>query len=536
MSLKSTLIKGAIDAGEGLLDLAVKKVGSAFAVEPTAAEVRAAKKAADKLAAQKAAAAKKAADKLAAEKQAAAIKAAQAKRFSVTTKQVEADKARAAAARASKTKYAAIEPHPNPHPDLANFEFPQGAGLGGAHAIEHGVPIVGIKPSVAQASSGYSGLASSVPANRVVADVTETEMVPRIIRTPEEIAKQFVAGIPLVGDALTNGLIHNVNGRPQVGSTLAEGGPGYPRRMAFQGDPSAWASIGGVVSGIDNRRALAEDMFEGPVAGFYTRMGNTALDQTTAMMDLLGRQLAAGGVTKANLKMLDRKVKAIMGPDFAKSFIGFEKNPQAAAAQLNDINVVRMPQRTAIIQGLDSANAIMAGFPDIGANRVAATVPELLYAPEGASGYMISSLSENGGLRAGSNTPDIAHSNYPKKQTGEYFGGLEHSVPRELMNPSYFKAMHGSGYDPVQVHSYLYDRTPAEIKEAFGYDPRIQKFDQEWVDKNSKYLEDIAKYGHVPFAQGGLAVKPRQGRSSEPQSLAVRSPSKKASKARRAGN
>lgn len=529
MSLKSNFIKGVVGAGEGLLDLAAKKVGSAFAVEPTAAELRAAK----------AAAAKKAADKLAAqkaaEKQAAAIKAATAKKFSVTQKKIEADKARAAAARASKTKYAAIEPHPNPHPDLADFEFPQGAGLGGAHAIEHGVPIVGIKPSLAQASSGYSGLAASVPANQVVADVTQSDMVPRVIRTPEEIAKHFVAGIPLLGDALTNGLIHGVNGRPQIGSTLAEGGPGYPRRMAFQGDPNAWASIGSVVSDIDNRRALAEDMFEGPVAGVYTRMGNTALDQTTAMMDLLGRQLAAGGVTKANLKVLDQKVKAFMGEDFAKKFIGFEKDPQAAAAQLNDINTVRMPQRTAIIQALDSANAMMAGFPDIGANRVAATVPELLYAPEGASGYMISGLSGNAAKRAGSNTPDIPHSNYPKKQSGEYFGGTEQSVPRELMFSDYAKAMYGSGYDPVQVHSYLFSRTPAEIKEAFGYDPRIQKFDQEWVDKNSKYLEDIAKYGHVPFAQGGLAVKPRRERSSGLQSLAVRNPNKKASKARRAG-
>jgi hypothetical protein len=86
--------------------------------------------------------------------------------------------------------------------------------------------------------------------------------------------------------------------------------------------------------------------------------------------------------------------------------------------------------------------------------------------------------------------------------------------------------MYGSGYDPAQVHSYLFTRTPTEIKEAFGSDPRIQPFDQEWVDKNSKYLEDIAKYGHVPFARGGLAAKPRQERTSARRSLAVRSKSK----------
>jgi hypothetical protein len=60
------------------------------------------------------------------------------------------------------------------------------------------------------------------------------------------------------------------------------------------------ASLGSVVSDLNNRRDIGEALYGGPVAGVYTRMGNTALDQTTAMMDLLGRQLAAGGVTKAN--------------------------------------------------------------------------------------------------------------------------------------------------------------------------------------------------------------------------------------------
>jgi|GEM_PF-3863891 len=458
------------------------------------------------------------------------------KKFNVTQRQLAADKARKAAARAAGNKNAAIRPNPNPNPDLAEVEFPQGAGLGGAYAIENNIPIVGRKPSLAQSSSGYSGLSASVPADRVVADVTETEMIDRIMRTPAEVAENFAAGIPLIGDALINGRIRNVNGRPQVGSTLAEGGPNYPRDMSSRGDPSAWASIGSVISNINNRRAYGEELFDGPVAGVYTRMGNTAVDQTTAMMEVLGRQLAAGGVTNANLKILDGRVKTIMGEDFSKSFVGFEKDALKAAAQLNNINVVRMPQRTAIIKSLDSSNAMMAGFPDIGANRVAVTVPDLLYAPEGSSGYMISSLLDNAGRRAGSNTPNIEHPNYPKKQSGEYFGGLADSVPRELMFPDYAKAMYGSGYEPAQVHSYLFSRTPSEIKDAFGRDPLIQRFDQEWVDTNSKYLEAIKNYGPDPYARGGLAVKPRRERSSAPRSLAVRNRNKEASKVRRAGS
>lgn len=456
-------------------------------------------------------------------------------KFSVSARQAAAAKARAQEARATKTKYAAVEPHPDPHPELADFEFPQGAGLGGPHAIEFGVPIVGRRPFMAQSNRGYSGISSSMPANRVVGEVTPfVDLGARTIRTPEETAKRFAAGIPLTGDKLRVGDIKQVNDRPQVGSARARGGPDFPRLNLALGSPDAWASLDSVVSTLDNMRETGENLYGGPVAGVYTAMGNTGLDQSTAMMDLLGRQLAAGGVTQVNLKKLDSYVKKLLGGDYAKEFVGFAKDPIAAAEQLNNISRVQMPKRTAIIQALDSANAMTAGFPDIGANRAVATVPELLYAPEGSSGYMISELS-GAGRGALSNAADIEHPNYPKRMTGEYFGGWAHSVPRELMFSDYFKAMHGSGYDPVQVHAYLFSRTPKEIKEAFGSDPRIQQFNQEWVDRNSKYLEDIEKYGPVPYAKGGLAVNPRRGRSSAPRSLAVRNPNKVAPKGHRAG-
>jgi hypothetical protein len=456
--------------------------------------------------------------------------------FVVSERQAAAEKARAQAARATKTKYSAVEPHPDPHPELVDIQFPQGAGLGGPFAIQQGVPLVGRKPFMAQSNRGYSGLAASVPANRVEADIVPfVDMAPRVIRSPEEIARQFAAGIPLTGDKLRAGVgIAKVNDMPQVGIAPAWGGPDFPRQQAAMGRRDAWGSLDAVIGGLNNMRAAGEKMYNGPVAGVYTAMGNTGLDQSTAMMDLLGRQLAAGGVTKANLKVLDQRVKALMGEDFAKTFTGFAKDPIEAAAQLSDVTRVQMPKRTAIIQGLDSANALAAGFPDIGANRAAATTPELLYAPEGASGHMISGLT---GETPSSSVPGVGHHpNYLKTITGDYFGGLEQSVPRELMFPNYFKAMHGSGYDPVQVQAYLFSRTPKEIKEAFGSDPRIQPFDQEWVDKNSKYLEDIAKYGHEPYARGGLAVKQRPKRPSAPRSLAARKPSKEAPKARHAGN
>jgi hypothetical protein len=412
-----------------------------------------------------------------------------------------------------KEKYQAVEPVAERHPELVDVQFPQGAGLGGAFAIANRVPIVGRHPFMAQSNKGYSGLAGSVPANRVTANVRNfVDLPPEVVLSPEEIAKKYKSGIPLIGDKLSAGTATSlVNDRPQVGETLARGGPDWPRLAEALGGLEAWKSSDAVIRALENMQRAGENLYEGPVAGIYTTMGATGLDQSTAMMDLLGRQLAAGGVTKNNLLDFDENVKNILGEEAAKDFTGFAVDPMAAAAQLNDISKVKMPQRTAVQKLLDKASALDQGFPDIGANRVALTVPDMLYAPEGTSGRMISGLSPLGGT-ANRNSVPIDHPNYPRGMGGVYEGRTEFGLPRELMFSNYFKAMQTlakKGFTPVQIQAYLFQRTPKEVKDAFGSDPRIQPFDQQWVDEASKYIEDIRKYGEEPYARGGLAVRRR---------------------------
>jgi hypothetical protein len=417
-----------------------------------------------------------------------------------------------------KGKYQAVEPVAEPHPELVDVEFPQGAGLGGSFAITNRVPIVGRRPFMAQSNKGYSGLSGSVPANRVTTEVRDfIDLPPEFVTSPEEMAKKFGSGIPLIGDKLRAGTAtRQVNDRPQVGETLASGGPDFARYAEALGGEEAWKSSVPVIRALENMQKSGEDLYGKPVAGVYTTMGATGLDQSTAMMDLLGRQLAAGGVSKNNLLSFDESVKNILGEEAAKNFTGFAVDPMAAAAQLNDISKVKMPQRTAVQKLLDKASALDQGFPDIGSNRVALTVPELLYAPEGTSGSAITGLTPSGAPR---NTTPVNHPNYPKELGGTYEGRTEFGLPRELMFRDYFKAMEtlaDKGYTPVQIQAYLFQRTPKEVKDAFGSDPRVQAFDQQWVDETSKYIEDIRKYGEEPYAEGGLAVRRR------PTPLAVR--------------
>jgi hypothetical protein len=427
-------------------------------------------------------------------------------------------------------KYQAVEPVAERHPELQDVRFPQGAGLGGSFAIERGVPIVGRHPFMAQSNRGYSGLAGSVPANRVEARTSPAfEMPPEIVRSPEEIAKEFAGGIPLIGDRIRGAtLIHGVNDRPQVGSTQTYAGPDFPRQQAAMGGTDVWRSNQGVISAIDKQRQQAEQMLGGPIAGIYTTMGATGGDQSVSMIDLIGRQIAAGGVSQKQLDVMDEAIRRkLKRPDF----IGFGVDPIAAAAQLNDISAVKMPQRTAVTQMMDKASALSSGFPDIGANRAALATPDLLYAPEGTSGQMISSLRPFKGYAA--DTGELAHPNYPAGLGGEYFGKTEAGVPRELMFSNYAEAMKDAPYTPVQKQAYLFGRTPGKIKKAYGSDPRIQQFDQEWVDKQSKYLEDIKRFGREGYASGGFAT-------SEASALAAKylAPRKKGTaspKARREG-
>ena len=144
------------------------------------------------------------------------------------------------------------------------------------------------------------------------------------------------------------------------------------------------------------------------------------------------------------------------------------------------------------------------------------TAPELLYAPEGTSGLTVSAIDPDWAADK-SFRVEANHPNYPEGVVGEYFGSYPTGAPRELVWSDYAKAMQGAGYPAHRALNYLCGpRAPVSVKEALGRSPIIQPFDQEWVDTNSAWLEDVIKYGPEPYAKGGLVVRrPRR-------SLAVR--------------
>lgn len=414
-----------------------------------------------------------------------------------------------------RTKYQPVEPVAEPHPELEDVTFPEGSGRGGTFAVENKVPIVGRRPFIAQSPGGYSRLAGGLPANQVTVETAPfLEMPARQFIDPHELVKDFRSIIPFIGDKLRGGEdILSVAGRPQEGAARAFSGPDFARQQIAAGGNEVWASGPSVISAIDRMAKDAQDRFGGRVAGVYTAMGPEGADQTTTMMDLIGRQIAAGDISQSDKQAFDNFIRNASRKDDEPipNFVGFANDPMAAIEQLNDINNITMGQRRTLTQAMNAKPWLEAGFPDIGANRAAATIPDLLYAPEGTSGYMISALEPGKGA-----LPDEAvsmrHPNYAKKLGGTYIGGFEVGVPRELVWSQLYNRPEMKRYEPFRQLSYLFGRAPKEIRADLGFDPRIQPINEEWADQIAEYIDAVKKYGAEPYATGGLAA--RKGRPS----------------------
>lgn len=406
-------------------------------------------------------------------------------------------------------RYQPVEPVAEPHPELKDISFPEGSGRGGNFAVENKVPIVGRRPFVAQSPGGYSRLAGGLPANQVTVETQPfIEMAERQFIDPHDLVKDFRAIVPFIGDKLRGGEdILSVAGRPQEGAARAFSGPDFARQQIGAGGNEVWASGPSVISAIDRMAKDAQDRFGGRVAGVYTAMGPEGADQTTAMMDLIGRQISAGDISPRDKEAFDDLIRTASRKDDEPipDFVGFANDPRAAVEQLNDINNITMGQRRTLTQAMNAKPWLEAGFPDIGANRAGLTIPELLYAPEGTSGYSISALDPGKGA-----LPDEAvsmkHPNYSKKLGGTYLGGFEVGVPRELVWSQLYGRPEMQRYEPFRQLSYLFGRPPREIRADLGYDPRIQPIDEEWADRIAEYIQAVKKYGAEPYAEGGLAA------------------------------
>jgi hypothetical protein len=285
------------------------------------------------------------------------------------------------------------------------------------------------------------------------------DLPPKKIVSPEQM--QGGAIVPFHGDRSIAG--QNLLG---IGSTkfetpvYLEGGYDFMRTHSPTG--SIWASEKGASQALQNQINEAAKVGKGDVYGVYSAMGPLSMNYNTMMSDALLEQMKAGKITKKAIAAFDKEVKAIR-PEW-KGVMSPESRAQLESnGALRHVFVDRMQ--------LDKFQN--AGFPDISYTRYAITDPLLLNEPMYSGGLSIGKMVPNAELIT---SPKIPHKTYDTQLPGEYFGGFEKSVPKEILYPDWYKMRREIGApESGDVRSFQLAKP-------------IQPTNQEWLDNLMKYL------------------------------------------------
>jgi hypothetical protein len=227
---------------------------------------------------------------------------------------------------------------------------------------------------------------------------------------------------PLVGDRSRSGeLLTHVGERELRNPVWMQGGYQFVPEWQKQG--VAWGSDRSPTSTIAGRvRGFQEETPN--VYGVYTAMGPQSVDASHHMSDTLSQLLHGDkkNISEKAAEQYDAAMRNIM-PDFP----GIKSEKLQAFMRQQP-----MSNRNVFAKGMGSASAREAGFPDVSQARIAVTHPDLLDVPMYSGGQSIAKLT--GDVTHGSPGFGIApHYTYRSKLHGQYEGGFDAPVPKELL-------------------------------------------------------------------------------------------------------
>lgn len=282
---------------------------------------------------------------------------------------------------------------------------------------------------------------------------------PKIIASPEKM--QGGAITPFSGDRSAAGqnLLGIGNTRFQTPVEL-QGGYDFMRMQSPTG--SVWASEQGAAQSLQNRINEAAKGNSGDVYGVYTAMGPESMNFNTMMSDALLEQMKAGKISKKNIAAFDREVRTLR-PEWAGVM-----SPESRA-QLETNGALRH----AFVNRMQLDEFQNVGFPNIAYTRYAITDPLLLNEPMYSGGLAIGKMKPDAALIT---NPISPHKTYDTQLAGEYFGGFEQSVPKEILFPDWYKMRRQIGAP-----------TSGDVR-SFQFAKPIQPTNQEWLDNLMNYM------------------------------------------------
>jgi hypothetical protein len=294
----------------------------------------------------------------------------------------------------------------------------------------------------------------------------------RVIISPEELYGKV--GVQVQGDrSRANSVVRALRGIPLEGGVKLEGGPQYAQ-LALENNPGgAWASMRGAAQGKQNQFNRAAELTGREPIGVYSAMSSDGVNFSTPVAEAMIKQLRVLKPNKNAVVTADREIKRL-----APEFVGLQS--QEALDQLLGRGGFPMEGagqvRKALVDTLRKAEYEYQGFPVYDDIIDAITETDLKSSPLGASGYTAfraipnAKLIEKGSVK----TP---HASYDTVIPGEYIGGLQKSVPPEIMFPKIYERQRALGRNPFRIHRSLQTNNQD-----------FEEFDQQWLDNIMSYL------------------------------------------------
>jgi hypothetical protein len=321
----------------------------------------------------------------------------------------------------------------------------------------------------------------------------DVDVMQRDIITPESMQGEML--VPIQGDAsIAGGILDNVEGVPLDQEIYLQGGPNYPLMNSYGNNLLGWASMRDAAQTKQNQITRA-GLLGDDVRGVYARMGDEAMNFNTMVAEAMVRQLPALQLPKKEIARFNKDIRGSV-PDFAgvETAEGLAQLKGQLPATKENGKAISSSDLRKLVVGRMSLKKEYGnkGFPNYEDTVRALTEPELRGLERGDSGF-----STIRGM-PGENLLDNAyHDTYSHGIPGIYAGGLEESVPLQVMFPDLFRA---TGDKVITKESSKRFGEPLNAQERVGavlMGGDAQKADQQWLDGVMKYLEDKKKMGRA---------------------------------------
>ena len=321
------------------------------------------------------------------------------------------------------------------------------------------------KKKQALIDSGYyhqigGGKKLDVPVEQMLFTATEnTPKVPQTIISPESMQGSTL--VPAVGDRTAAGMmLTDINNLPLANPVQLEGGADFMRTHAPYN--TAWALDKGGSTALSKKIRVAGE--KGDVYMPHVAMSATSGDFSTMMADALLEQMRGANVSKTAKLEFDRAMRRVRpewkGIDSTETLKDLENIGEVRKAFIAEANLDTFANR---------------GFPNITRTRVAITDPNLMNVPMHSSGYTVAKMNPEGFVV---DAPTVPHKTYSHQLSGQYAGGFERPIPRDIMFPDFYSKRRAMSSNPA-----------GDVR-SFQLSNPTQKADQQWLDGVMQYLRE----------------------------------------------